>query len=75
MVGLRREVEAEEAVEWVMKRRDWGLRGRLLLKLVRGVCIGVWCLRIGVRGGVFLPSGNAFEGTRKYGVAFSVSGV
>lgn len=75
MVGLRREVEVEGAVALVMKRKGWGVHGRLLLKLARGVFIGVWCWPIGVRGGVFLPSGNVCEGTRKYGIAFSVSGV
>jgi len=44
-----------------MKKRDLGVPGRLLLKLVRGVFIGVLCWRIGVRGGVFLLSGSVFE--------------
>ena len=35
--------------------------GRLLLKLARGERGGVWCLRIGVRDGVFLGNGIVSE--------------
>jgi hypothetical protein len=51
----------EEHVARQRRKRGWGVRGRLLLKLVRGVFIEVWCSRIGVRGGVFLLSGSVFE--------------
>jgi len=44
-----------------MKKRDSGVPGRLLLKLVRGVSTEVLCWRIAVRGGVFLLSGSVFE--------------
>lgn len=39
----------------------WGVYGRLVLKLVNGGCGGGWCLRIGVRGGVFGGSGAVNE--------------
>ena len=60
MAGRLLGLVAEGAV-MRMKKRDWEVRGRLLSKLVRGVFIGVWYLRIGVRDGVFLQSGSVFD--------------